>query len=54
MDATVAQYGNALEAIVEMKPTVGTVTQLLKVREFFLYRRVSSRLVHVVDECLIF
>ncbi|VDP24557.1 unnamed protein product [Heligmosomoides polygyrus] len=30
MDATVAQYGNALEAIVEMKPTVGTVTQLLK------------------------
>ncbi|WKX91784.1 hypothetical protein Q1695_010092 [Nippostrongylus brasiliensis] len=30
MDATVAQYGNALEAIVEMRPTVGTVTQLLK------------------------
>nr|CDJ91151.1 HEAT domain containing protein [Haemonchus contortus] len=30
MDATVAQYGNALEAIIEMRPTVGTVTQLLK------------------------
>ncbi|CAJ0593790.1 unnamed protein product [Cylicocyclus nassatus] len=30
MDATVAQYGNALEAIIEMRPNVGTVTLLLK------------------------
>ncbi|VDM78221.1 unnamed protein product [Strongylus vulgaris] len=31
MDATVTQYGNALEAMIEMRPTVGTVTLLLKV-----------------------
>ncbi|KJH53272.1 HEAT repeat protein [Dictyocaulus viviparus] len=31
MDATVAQYSNALEAIVEMRPTVGTLTLILKV-----------------------
>ncbi|KHJ78718.1 hypothetical protein OESDEN_21659, partial [Oesophagostomum dentatum] len=31
MDATVTQYGNALEAIIEMRPTVGTVTLILKV-----------------------
>ncbi|KHJ86762.1 HEAT repeat protein [Oesophagostomum dentatum] len=30
MDATVTQYGNALEAIIEMRPTVGTVTLILK------------------------
>lgn len=31
MDATVTQYGNALEAIIEMRPNVGTVTLILKV-----------------------
>ncbi|VDM51608.1 unnamed protein product [Angiostrongylus costaricensis] len=31
MDATMAQYGNALEALVEVRPTVGTVTLLLKI-----------------------
>uniref|UniRef100_A0A158P6C0 HEAT repeat protein n=1 Tax=Angiostrongylus cantonensis TaxID=6313 RepID=A0A158P6C0_ANGCA len=31
MDATMAQYSNALEALVEIRPTVGTVTLLLKI-----------------------
>ncbi|KAJ1368158.1 hypothetical protein KIN20_029231 [Parelaphostrongylus tenuis] len=31
MDATMAHYGNALEALVEIRPTVGTVTLLLKI-----------------------